>query len=86
MDEQFNSLVRDNADGMLGRKRTVTVPLTGEVNSPWLGSMTRPCPMTPDAKQDPSLDSILSLGQLIGLIISTEVSSTGSWLTNSASS
>ena len=31
-------------------KRTVTVPLTGEVNSPWLGSMTRPCPMTPDAK------------------------------------
>ena len=31
-------------------KSTVTVPFTGETNSPWLGSMTTPCPMTPDEK------------------------------------
>ena len=31
-------------------KSTVTVPFTGETNSPWLGSMTTPCPITPDEK------------------------------------
>ena len=29
-------------------KSTVTVPFTGETNSPWFGSITRPYPITPD--------------------------------------
>ena len=67
-------------------KRTVTVPLTGEVNSPWLGSMTRPCPITPDAKTG----SVAWLNSFTwpasGLTISTEARVAGSWVTNSASS
>lgn len=46
--QHFNTFLRNNAYCMLIWEEYCHCTITGETNSPWFGSITRPYPITPD--------------------------------------